>query len=208
MTTIEQLVGEFVDAWNAGRRPDVGGFLERAAPQERDELAAQLAIWLEIAPTPEYDEATRRAIAAEPALVAALEAAAGIRAPLAERLATLRTRAGLAVGDLAHRLARLFSLDDEQRAADYLERLERRELDPGRLSNRLLDGLAAILGADRDQLAPGPPVLAAGQALFRGGEDADERLAEDIEVLSRAALAPAPEPMDDVDRLFLGGPQG
>jgi hypothetical protein len=30
--------------------------------------------------------------------------------------------------------------------------------------------------------------------------------ADDIEVLSLAAMTPAPEPLDDLDRLFLGGP--
>ena len=35
-------------------------------------------------------------------------------------------------------------------------------------------------------------------------------IAEDIDALSRAALAPAPpsSPMDELDRLFLGGPNG
>jgi hypothetical protein len=31
-------------------------------------------------------------------------------------------------------------------------------------------------------------------------------LHDDIEALSRAALTPAPPPMDELDRLFLGGP--
>jgi hypothetical protein len=107
---------------------------------------------------------------------------------------------------VARRLVAIFGLRDEQRAADYLARVERGELDPGRLSNRLLDALAAILGADRDQLGPGPPAFAAGQAFFRAEEHADQWIAQDIDALSRAALAPAPEPMDELDRLFLGGP--
>lgn len=42
---------------------------------------------------------------------------------------------------------------------------------------------------------------------LRAEEDADAWIAEDIDVLSRAALAPAPAtPMDDLDRLFLDGP--
>lgn len=207
MTSIEQLVGEFIDDWNAGRRPDVLAFLERAAPEDRDELATQLETWLEIAPTPAYDEATRQAIATESALRSALDAAAAVRAPLAERLPPLRKRAGLAVRDVAARLTHLFDLGDEERTAAYLEQIERDELDERRLSRRLLDALAAILGADADQLAPGPAALAGGQAFFRAEEDADIWIAEDIDVLSRAALSPAPAaPMDDVDRLFLGGP--
>lgn len=210
MSTIEQILGEFIDAWNAGQRPDVDSCLERAPEAKRDELAGQLATWLEIAPTPTYDEATRDLIAEEPALRAALEAAASIRSPLSVRLPTLRERAGLAVRDVARRLVAVFELDDEQRAAAYLEQIERDELDSSRLSRRLLDALAAILGADRDQLAPGPGAFAAGQAFYRAEEDADQWIAEDIDALSRAALAPAPasSPMDELDRLFLGGPDG
>lgn len=208
MTAIEQLLGEFVDAWNAGRRPDVSAYLERAPDTERDELAAQLDTWLQIAPTPDYDQTTRAAIAAEPALRAALDAAAAIRSPLSARLPTLRERSGLAVRDVARRLVAIFGLDDEQRAAEYLERIERDELDASRLSRRLLDALAAILGADRDQLAAGPPAFAGGQSFFRAEEDADAWIAQDIDALSRAALAPAPaaRPLDALDRLFLGGP--
>ena len=207
MTTIEQLVGQFIDDWNAGRRPDVLAFLERAAPGDRDALASQLETWLELAPTPAYDQPTRQSIASEPALLTALDAAAAMRAPLAERLPTLRDRAGLAIRDVAARLTQLFDLDDELRTVAYLEQIERDELDERRLSRRLLDALAAILGADTDQLTPGPGALAGGQAFFRAEQDADAWIAEDIDVLSRAALAPAPAtPMDDLDRLFLGGP--
>lgn len=207
MTAIEQLIGEFIDAWNAGRRPDIDAYLERAEPAERDQLAAQLMTWLEVAPTPDFDAQTRAVISSEPSLAAALTTAAELRAPLAERLPNLRRRAGLAIGDLAARLTQLFALDDEPRAAAYLEQIERNELDERRLSRRVLDALAAILGADRDQLNPSPVALAGGHAFFRTEEDADQWIAEDIDVLSRAALSPAPAgPMDELDRLFLGGP--
>ena len=191
MTTIEQILGEFIDAWNAGRRPDVDAYLERAPEPEREDLAAQLATWLEIAPTPSYDDDARAAICEEPALRAALDSAAEIRSPLSARLPTLRERAGLAVGDVARRLVTIFDVDDERRATDYLEQLERDELDPSRLSRRMLDALAAILGADRDQLAPGPPAFAAGQSFFRADDDADQWIAQDIDALSRAEIGRA-----------------
>ena len=167
MTSIEQLVGEFIDDWNAGRRPDVLAFVARATSEDRDDVAAQLETWLELAPTPIYDAAARMAIAGEPALRSALDAAAVLRAPLAERLPTLRSRAGLAVRDVAARLSQRFDLGDEPRTAAYLEQIERDELDERRLSRRLLDALAAILGADADGLAPAPAALAGGQAFFR-----------------------------------------
>jgi hypothetical protein len=116
----------------------------------------------------------------------------------------------------------VFELDDAPRAASYLARVERDELDSARLSRRLLDALAAILGADRDLLAPlGLPVptaAAPAQAFFRSAATPGEWVEDDIDALSRAALAPAPAsptpsaagapspPADELDRLFLGGP--
>jgi transcriptional regulator with XRE-family HTH domain len=207
MTAVEQILGEFVDAWKAGRRPDVTEYLARAPEAERDELGALLAAWLEIAPTPAYDVPAREAIAREPVLRSALAAAARAREPLAVRLPTLRERAGLAVGDVARRLVAVFGLQgDEQRAAGYLQALERDELDASRASRRLLDALAAILGADRDELVAAPAAPATGDAFFRAEDDAARWVAEDIDALSRAAVAAAPAPMDELDRLFLGGP--
>ena len=208
MTAVEQILGEFVDAWKAGRRPDVAEYLARAPEAQRDELAALLAAWLEIAPTPAYDAPAREAIAREPVLRSALDAAVRAREPLAVRLPTLRARAGLAVGEVARRLVAVFGLQgDEQRAAGYLEALERDELDATRASRRLLDALAAILGADRDELVTAPAALPAGQAFFRAEDDAARWVAEDIDALSRAAVAAAPAPMDELDRLFRGGPE-
>ena len=51
MSDIEQVLGDFVDAWNAGRRPRVGEALRRVpAGADRDELADRIAAWLEVAP--------------------------------------------------------------------------------------------------------------------------------------------------------------
>lgn len=206
MTTVGRALGEFIDAWNAGRRPDVEEYLERVPAAERDELAAHLGIWLEVAPVPAYDAETLAQIAREPALRAALDRSGEALRPLAARLPELRARRGLGVRDLARRVVELFGLTGEERAAAYIEQLERGELDATRLSQRLLDALAAILGADRDVLAPGRAAVSGGQSLFRARDDAPRSVADDIDALSRAALARAPEQMDELDRLFLGGP--
>ncbi|HEV2753428.1 MAG TPA: hypothetical protein VGV36_06285, partial [Solirubrobacteraceae bacterium] len=131
-------------------------------------------------------------------------------------LPRLRARAGLGLGELASRLVALLGLGaggENQRAAAYLERMERGELGPDRVSRRLLDALGTLLGLSGRSLAelggpvPGAPrPAAAGGTLFRAQEDAGDPLAHDIEVLSRAAMAPAPPPMDELDRLFVGGP--
>ncbi|MFA9269955.1 MAG: hypothetical protein ACEQSX_04240 [Baekduiaceae bacterium] len=203
MTSLDRLIGEFVDAWNAGRRPDAADYLQRADPADRPELARQLDVWMLAAPTPAFDDDARAAIRAEPALAAALQAAAEQREPLAARMPRLRERAGLAVDDVARRLAALFELSDVTRTTGYLERLEHDDLDERRLSRRLLTGLAAILGVDPDALRP---AAAPASALYRA-DDTSSFTADDLDALSRAALTPAPEEhLDDVDRLFVGGP--
>lgn len=207
-TTTQQLLGQFIEAWNAGERPDVRTYLERAGDGERAQLAEMLSAWLELAPTPAYDEATLAQISATPALRAALDAAAAEPVSVGEQVLTLRERAGLGIAEVARRLARLFELNDESRATEYLQELERGELDPGRLSRRLLTGLAAILGADRDELTL-QPAMGTGQTFFRAEGDADEWFADGIDALSKAALSSAPMsgPLDELDLLFVGGPE-
>lgn len=207
MSTTDQLLGQFIEAWNAGERPDVREFLARAGDDDRAQLAELLSAWLELAPTPAWDEATLERISAEPALRAALDAAGTEPVPVGEQVLSLRERAGLGVAEVGRRLARLFELGDEARTTAYLEDLERGALDPGGLSRRLLAGLAAILGADRDELTF-QPAMSSGQTFFRAEGDADEWFADGIDALSRAALSPAPAsgPLDELDLLFVGGP--
>lgn len=50
MSAFDHILSDFIDDWNAGRRPRVPEYLDRAAPSERDELAARLAEWLAVAP--------------------------------------------------------------------------------------------------------------------------------------------------------------
>jgi transcriptional regulator with XRE-family HTH domain len=209
MSTTEELLGQFIEAWNAGERPDLRDYLDRAPRRERDRLADLVGVWLELAPTPAYSPEALAAIAREPALAGSLDALDAEPAELGGRVAVLRERAGLALAEVARRVTALFELDDEPRTAGYLERLERGELDDARLSRRLLAGLAAVLGARADELVP-RPAPAAGQTFFRAGEESGEALASGIDALSRAALAPAPSggQMDELDRLFLGGPEG
>ncbi len=199
MSTNDQVLNEFIDAWNAGRRPRVREYLARLPDgRDRDALAEQITSWLEVAPTPAYDEATRLAIRADPIVAGAL----------AGPVPALRARAGLSISELAARLIERLSLDrkDTERAAGYLERLESGSLDPSRVSRRLLDALGALLGVPGRTFAV-PVPRPAGGALFRAASDAGDRARDDFEVLSRAAMAPAPPPMDELDRLFTGGPE-
>lgn len=205
------LLSEFIDAWNAGRRPLVAEFLERAAPTEREELAARIEDWLVVAPTPRYQEHALADIRREPALVGALaeiHAAPGLWPDLLPRL---RERLGLKRREVAARITSAFTLKgQEERAERYLERMEHGDLDATLVSRRLLDALGSVLGISGHDLARAgalhPAAPTPRRALFRAGREPGQLFEEDLEALSRAATAPAPPPMDELDRLFVGGP--
>jgi transcriptional regulator with XRE-family HTH domain len=205
---IDMVLSEFIDAWNAGRRPRIDDYLDRVAAEEREELGEQIESWVLMAPSPQYSEETLAQIRAEPALAGALDEIAAQPELWPEVLPRLRERAGLRLRDLASRVTAAFGLGgQEDRAEGYLERMERGELDATRVSRRLLEALGNALGAN---LVGTGGVRAAdpGMALFRAEEEAGASFEDELEILSRAALTPAPEPMDELDRLFLGGPDG
>jgi hypothetical protein len=217
MSPTDQVLSDFIDAWNAGARPSVREYLSRVPEgAARDELAEQITTWLEVAPTPDYSEAMRAQIRAEPAVQHVLSAVGDDAGLWPQVIPQLRARAGLSVGQVATRIVARFGLGrgNEERTADYLHRLEEGELEPTRVSHRLLDALAELLGVspgtlrDAGTFGSGLRPAAAGGTLFRAGEDAGDWVAHDIEALSRAAMTPAAAPMDELDRLFAGGPEG
>jgi hypothetical protein len=204
----DRILSDFVDAWNAGRRPDVDTYLARAPDREREALAGEIATFLAFAPTPDYDDAALAAIRAEPAVLAAgraLEAPGGLWPQLLPRL---RERAALSTGDLAARLVAALGLgaDREPKTRGYLEQLEAGALEPRGLSGRLLDGLARVLEVPRGALE-GAGAFAAppAPALFRAEGAAAEALRADLDVVADALAAPAGGAWDDVDELFRGG---
>jgi transcriptional regulator with XRE-family HTH domain len=218
MTNRPDLVlSEFIDAWNAGRRPRVRDYLARVPEgPERDALASELDTWLQTAPAPALPPEARAEIRAEPAVQHVLAALEGEAGTWQQTMPRLRARAGLSIAELARRIVERFGLGagSEPRAAAYLQRMECGELEPSRVSRRLLDALGEALGAsgptllDAGMLGRGLRPAGAGGTLFRADADVDQWIAEDIDVLSRAAMAPAPVPLDELDRLFVGGPDG
>lgn len=214
MSTTDQVLSDFIDAWNAGRRPSVRDHLTRVpAGPARDELADQITTWLEVAPTPAYSDAARAEIRDEPVVRHVLDAVGHDAGLWPDVIPGLRARAGLTVGQLAARLTERFSLGkgSEERTADYLARLERGELEPSRVSRRLLGALGELLGASGDTLADagrfggGLRAAAAGGTLFRAEGEAGDWVARDLDALSVAAMRPAPPELDELDRLFVGG---
>jgi transcriptional regulator with XRE-family HTH domain len=217
MSTTEQVLSDFIDAWNAGRRPRLRDYLARVPDgTQRDDLADQITTWLEVAPTPDYDAATRAEIRAEPVVQEIFEAVGADSGLWPQLVPRLRERRGWSIAQLAERLVGRFGLagEDADRTAAYVTQLERGELEPTRLSRRLIDALGDLLGASPGTLtdAAGLTTMlrapSMGSALMRADEQPEQEFLKDIELLSRAAMRPAPAPMDEVDRLFLGGPEG
>ena len=210
----DRILSQFIDAWNAGRRPDVDAHLERAPEAERAGLAEDIASFLTWAPTPGYDAAAFDAIAAEPAVQAALAAARGPSGLWPELLPRLRQRATLSTTQLAAALVDMLPLPSgsERKTESYLIRMESGELEPTGVSRRLLDGLARILRVPVRELegagdlgswrAPPPPASA---AQFRAQAGAAESVREDREVLADILAAAPDQDWDEVDELFRGG---
>jgi hypothetical protein len=206
----ERILSEFVDAWNAGRRPDVDEHIARAPESERAELAEDLLSFLAFAPTPEYADAELRAIREEPIVVEALAAAGERGGLLPALLPRLRDRRSLTTAQLASELLGALGIasDRAAKAAAYLERLEDGELEPARISRRVFDALARVLAVPRAELEGAGDLSGWREApapVFRAGEDAAEAISPHLELLGDALAAPGGADRDEVDDLFLGG---
>lgn len=214
----DQLFSDFVDAWNAGHRPQLADYLARLEDDTaRREFAEQIVTFIDLAPPPAYSEQARAAIQAEPAVARVLAAAGGEGGLWPELLPELRARSSLSLAGLAARVRERFSLADteQERTAGFLSQMESGELEPAGVSRRLLDALGELLDTTAERLAEAGtfgrglrPAAAGGAHLFRADGPAAAPMAADLTVLSDAARAPAPPRLDEVERLFLGGPAG
>ena len=208
MVSIDEALSEFIDDWNAGRRPQVDDALERVAPQERAELADQLMTWLEIAPAPAFDEATVEAIRGEPAVaqaVAAMGSEAGMWPVVLPRL---RERARLSVSDLSARLVAALGLAGrEAKTAAIPRRARSRRARPvagiphSARSTRAdpADCSARTRGRDRTDLPSRRPCSARQLRRLRRPQPTFRVLTDMLTSKTSA------EEWDEVDQLFQGG---
>jgi transcriptional regulator with XRE-family HTH domain len=206
----DRLLSEFIDAWNAGRRPDVDGYVARVPPAERGELADQLISFLSFAPTPAYSDAALEAIRAEPVVASALAAPGERGGLLPALLARLRERSSLSTPQLAGELVHALELpgDRQEKTASYLDRLERGELEPTRVSRRVFAALARVFGVSRDELEAAGDLGGWGPrpaTMFRAEDEAARAVSRHLDILAEALDAPGGEGRDEVDDLFLGG---
>jgi hypothetical protein len=207
----DQVLSEFIDAWNAGERPDVDDYLARVPDDERPELADQLMTFLSVAPTPDYSDEALEAIRADPIVAAALAAPTKRGGLLPSLLAGLRERFSLSTPELARELVRELDLPDEKTAktTSYLERLERGELEASRVSRKVFDALARLFGVPRDELEGagdlGSWAMPAAAPAFRAEDEAAEAAAPHLDLLAKGLATPGGAGRDEVDDLFLGG---
>src|SRR5436190_554697 len=207
----EQLLSEFIDAWNAGRRPDVDDYIARVPSEEQAGLGEDLATFLTFAPTPSYSDDSLAAIRAEIEDSVGIEEKRGIFGAL---LARVRSQLGMSTAEVANELVGELGLatQDATKTARYLERLENGSLEPARVSRRVFAALGKVFrmpnaelesAADRSGWLPMRAMPAA--PVFRADEDAASRAGRHLEVLADALAAPGGSTRDEVDDLFLGG---
>ena len=211
----DKVLSDFIDAWNAGRRPRVGEYLARVDETARDDLAGELATWLELAPEPELSDDAWEEIRSQPAVAAAVAAYDLEPEPLADLVRALRSQHGLERGELARRIAEALAVPEgaTPKVERYVGSIEEGSLDPRGLSGRVLEALARALDVARsrleaaaDAVASAPmPAAPAASPLYRADDEDAERLRETFEIAAAALSQPAPEPWDEVDRLFRGG---
>jgi len=213
MPELDRLLGEFADAWNAGERPRVQDFIDRAPAERRDELADLIEAFLAVAPTPRYSEETMAELMREPAVLASVESARGRSGLLPSLLPRLRERARLRRDEVVARLTATLRVPGaEPKMARYLHQLESGTLEAGGVSRRVLEALASILGARVEEIerAADAPGLGGGTgpapAFMRSVEAFDAAAEPPVMASAPAARAPAAdEDWDEVDRLFRGG---
>jgi hypothetical protein len=209
MAKIDRLLNEFVEAWNAGDRPQVDDYVERAPEGERNELAGLIGAFLEIAPTPPYSPDQLDTLRKDPLVQAIAQLAEDEPGPTP--LPRLRERAKLKRDQVVEALARVLGFPDkQQKIRRYYHWLEIGTITPGQVSQRVVDALADILHVtpkDVEQagaffhLSPEP----AANMFLRRDEYGNEILTDE-ELELAASRSPIPqENWDEVDRLFLGG---
>ena len=210
-TDRDRVLSEFIDAWNAGRRPDPDDYLARVDPEDQDALLASIDQFLTWAPTPDYDEATLLSIESEPIVaegLAAFEQRSGLWPALLPRL---RSRMSLTTAQVARQLVSALDLPEtaEKKTRRYVEQMEGGKLEPAGVSRRVIDALASILHVSGPELEGAGDLgswhAAAPAAVFRAEESMAETLRDDLAVFAKAAAAPSERDWDEVDELFRGG---
>jgi hypothetical protein len=203
----QQLLQLFVAEYGRDPAADPRTYLARADETDRAALAALIDRFLLDAPRRTWDPRAFEGSLAERAVTAAADAATSAAWP--ELLPELRDEAQLTRRTVVERLAlALGAADRQERVGSYYHRMERGQLAPAGVSDRVLAALAGILGSTTEALrrageAAGGSEGPGGEVFARLGKPSELRPSHssDAEVTRDIDAAGPP---DDLDRLFLG----
>ena len=211
MADVEQVLREYIREHRSGGAADPLEYLERVDEGvDRRELEALIDAYLEHAPRAGFDREVFEASRA-PAVVAAIEQELDARGTTwATLLPRLRAQAQIKRADLVARLAeRLGVRGREDKVHRYYNAMEHEQLDPARISPRVFEALAGLVGTTADALrraAPKPDdrlLQAAPPAFARSAPW--ETDADAVAAAPAPAASVSPPEWDDVDQLFRGG---
>ena len=209
-----RVFAEFVEAHLAGRDPDPREYVARVEGAHREELEGLIDAYYVDAPPRPWDPEAFRGSESE-RLVDAIDRSFRGRAGLWPAvLPRLRDRVKLRRAELVSKLAQALGVADrEQKVGAYYHQMEQGLLPSAGVSQRVLDGLARILGVTAESLRSAgstltPEVGEAEDAVFARTALPDQDLR-----LEHAEEAPPPGvagagrevQRDEVDELFTGG---
>jgi hypothetical protein len=209
MSDVDRLFEEFTAARAAGEDARPREYLQRASGADRAELGALIEGYLERAPRRPFQAERYRGSTAE----RAVETLTGGWPAVLPRW---RDEARLPRDEVAARLAAALGVSDRvDKVHRYYHEMERGKLPPRGVSERVLEALSSILGRSAEVLRRAGEGLssAGGMAAAGGAPPAFARMAHAPAPAAPAASVPPPdaaaeqpEPWDEVDELFRGGP--
>jgi hypothetical protein len=205
----QQLLQQFVAEYGRDPAADPRAYLARADEADRAELAALIDRFLLGVPRRIWDPRAFEGSLAKRAVAAAAEADAASSAAWPELLPELRDEAQLTRRTVVERLAlALGAADRQERVGSYYHRMERGQLAPAGVSDRVLTALAGILGSTTEALrrageAAGGSEGPGGEIFARLGRPSELRPSRSSDA-EPARDVDAADPPDDLDRLFLG----
>jgi hypothetical protein len=210
MADLDRLLDELAADYEAGREVDPAALLDRADPDQRQELAARIDSYLMTAPPRRWDPEAYEGSLAQQAVDRVYESIVAESGTWRELLPTLRDQAQIRRADLVSRLAAALGFTaapQVEKVGGYYNRMEHGQLRPAGVSARVIDALAEILGTEPGRIRaagggaePEGEGLAFARTAFPNAEFADADV--DAPVERRAADEPG---RDEIDALFLDG---
>ena len=208
-----QLLEEFAAAFEAGDGPNPRDFVQRAGEGARQETEALIDRYLMTAPRRAWDPVAYESSLAKVAVDQVFESMEGVSGSWPELLPSLRKRARLKRREVVERLAGSLGVGEEpqrvEKVGRYYHEMEHGLLPAEGVSSRVIDALAAIVGASAEQIrrageAVTPPDSAGGAVFARKAmaNEAFEVMDADV---AASPHEPAPVARDEVDELFTAG---